>query len=145
MNYSFVILVTLVLFVALPTAEQKTRRQPNRPPVIHSFFSSQNVIQICPFFPGFGKPEVTLEVVAKDPDGDSLNYEYSNTEGVISGTGSSVIWNLDRLPRGPHKIHVTVTDGKGGKAIAALSVITADASVCDRPPPPCPVVTVSIP
>ena len=130
----------------LPASQQKAQRQPNRPPSIESFTSSSRTIPICPFFPNsgvLGQPEVQLSVDATDRDGDSLNYEYSIREGTISGKGSSVVWDLRDLPRGPHEVRVTVTDGKGGKVDAALSVMTVDASVCDPPPPPCPTITIS--
>ena len=68
-----------------------------------------------------------LFVNATDPDGDALQYEYSTTEGSISGKGTSVIWNLKDVPRGPHEVRVTVSDGKGGKVEAALTVSTVDA------------------
>ena len=130
----------------LPASEQKARRQTNRPPSIESFSSSSKRIEICPFYPNSavsGPPEVQLLVTATDPDGDSLEYNYSMTEGTISGKGKSVVWNLRDLPRGPHEIRVTVTDGKGGKADAVLTVTTVDSGTCDPPPPPCPVIKVT--
>ncbi len=150
MKRLFVISVALVFpfGAAIPAPEQTARRQPNRPPSIESFTTSLRTIQICPFFPTSAvndKPEVSLVVNATDPDGDSLHYEYSTTEGTISGKGRSVVWDLDGLPRGPHEVRVTVTDGKGGKAAGALTVTTVDASACDPPPPPCPVIKVLCP
>ena len=53
--------------------------------------------------------------------------------------------SFDGVLRGLHEVQVKVTDGKGGTATAILSVRTVDASACDKPPPPCPVITVSIP
>jgi len=103
------------------------------------------MIAICRFFQQYDKPEVSLAVNATDPDGDALQYEYSTTQGSISGKGSSVIWNLNDVPRGPHEVRLTVTDGKGGKAEAALTVTTADSTSCDGPTPPCPIVKVSCP
>ena len=142
-------LAPVFLFVGVrPASEQKAQPQRNRPPAIDSFTPSSTAVQICPFFPNssmYGKPEVELLVQASDPDGDSLNYKYSTREGTISGKGQLVVWNLDRLPRGPHEVRVTVTDGKGGQAVASLKVITADAGACDPPPPPCPVIEVSCP
>ena len=129
----------------LPASEQNPRRQRNRPPIIDSFTSSSSKIEICPFFPENGKPEVRLVVNAKDPDGDKLSYEYSISEGILSGKEESVVWNLDGLPHGPHKVRVTVRDGKGGKVDAALTVITAISSSCDPPRHECPVVEVSCP
>ena len=148
MNRLFVISFALVyLLVAVITAsEQKPRRQRNRPPSIDAFTTSLTRIQICPFQPQFyDTPEVNLVVNATDPDGDTLHYQYSTTEGTISGKGNSVTWDLRDLPRGPHEVRVTVTDGKGGKADAALTVTTVDASICDPPPPPCPAIKVSCP
>ena len=133
---------------AILPSQQTARRQTNRPPSIDSFTSSLRTIQICPFLPTSAlndKPEVSLVVNATDPDGDSLHYEYSITEGTISGKGRSVVWDLHRLPRGPHEVRVTVTDGKGGKASSALIVTTVDSGACDPPPPPCPVIKVSCP
>ena len=148
MNRPLVFSLVLVFsFIAIsPDSQQKSRRPANRPPSIESFTSSARTIQICPFLPTSAvsdKPEVTLVVNATDPDGDSLSYEYSNTEGTISGAGRSVVWHLDGVQRGKHEIQVTVTDGNGGKARAALTVTTIDASACDPPPPPCPVIKVS--
>jgi len=91
------------------------------------------------------KPEVDLFVDATDPDGDALQYKYSTTEGTISGKGKLVVWDLNKVRRGPHQVRVTVTDGRGGKVEAALTVTTADSGTCDPPPPPCPVVKVSCP
>jgi hypothetical protein len=135
----------LVPFLAVSTnSEQKRRQHGNRPPLIESFTSSSRIIRVCPFFPLFDKPEVTLLVKATDADGDSLHYEYSSTEGTISGEGTSVVWNLDGAPRGPHEIHVTVSDRKGGNATASLTVTTVDAGTCDPPPSPCPVLIVKV-
>lgn len=140
---SFALVVPLI--AAIPASEQKPRRQRNRPPSIDSFTSSMATIQICPFTQLHDKPEVNLVVNATDPDGDSLQYEYSTTEGTISGKGKSVIWNLNNVLRGPHEVRVRVTDGKEGKAEATLTVTTVDSGSCDPPPPPCPVIKVSCP
>jgi hypothetical protein len=137
-----------LVFPLLITAEQKPRRQRNRPPTIDSFTSSLKTIRVCPFLPTAAehdKPEVNLIVSATDPDDDVLQYEYSTTKGSISGKGKSVNWDLNKVIRGPHEVRVSVTDGKGGKVEAALTVTTVDASGCEPPPPQCPLVKVSCP
>jgi hypothetical protein len=88
---------------------------------------------------------VDLLVNATDPDADKLRYEYLTSDGTISGEGKSVVWDLNKVLRGPHEVRVTVTDGKGGKVEAALIVTTVDSGTCDPPPPPCPVIKVSCP
>lgn len=149
MNRPLIILALVISFLRLITSSSQTVQRPaNRPPLIDSFTSSLTAIVLCPFFPTAAvskKPEVTLVVDATDPDGDSLSYKYSSKEGKISGKGRSVVWDLHGLPRGPHEVRVTVTDGKGGKVDAALTVITADSGTCDPPIPPCPLITVSCP
>ncbi|HKP84189.1 MAG TPA: redoxin domain-containing protein [Pyrinomonadaceae bacterium] len=142
MNRLFMFSVALTFpFVGLILTQQ-----PNRSPSIDSFFPSSTAIRICPFHPPTSlsdDPEVALVVNATDPDGDSLRYEYSTTEGTISGRGKSVVWDLRSVPYGPHKVSVTAADGKGGKVEASLTVTTIDSGACDPPPPPCPVIKVS--
>src|ERR1041384_2579530 len=128
------------LVAGLSASQQKPGRQRNRPPAINSFTSSLMRIEVCPFYPASHKPEVELVVNAIDPDGDGLHYKYTTTDGTISGEGSLVIWNLRNVKRGPHEARVTVTDGRRGRVDAALTVFTVDAEICDRPPPPCPVI-----
>ena len=133
------------LVAGLSAAEQRRSRQSNRPPVINSFTSLRRTLEICPFDPFAVKPQTELLVNAVDPDGDVLNYEYSTTEGTISGKGRLVVWDLDNVKRGPHEVRVIVTDGRGGKVEAALRVVTVDSRICDPPPPPCPEIKVSCP
>ncbi len=80
---------------------------------------------------------------AIDPDSDELHYEYSATDGTISGKGQLVVWDLRDVRRGPHEVRVTITDGKGGKVEAALTVTTIDSPTCDPPRSPCPEIKVS--
>ena len=148
MKRLLIILLALVipLVAGLAASEQKPRRERNRSPSIESFTSSKATISACEFHPDFfDKPVVDLLVNATDPDGDELQFQYSTTEGTISGKGKSVIWDLKNVPRGAHEVRVTVTDGKGGKVEAALIVTTVDSGTCDPPPPPCPVIKVSCP
>jgi hypothetical protein len=89
---------------------------------------------------------VDLFVIATDPDGDKLVFKYATTDGTISGKGNVVVWDLQDVKRGPHEARVTVTDGRGGKVDAALTVITSDSGACDPPRPgPCPEIKVSCP
>jgi len=141
-SLAFAFIFAFPYFGVLPAAQQRSRQLPNKPPAIESFISSARSIEICPFV-SYGKPEVTLFVRATDPDGDQLLYDYSTNEGIISGEGKSVVWNLEGVPRGPHEIHVTVTDAAGVTAKASLTVTTVDSGACDPPRPPCPVIKMS--
>lgn len=147
MRRLFVIALALVFpLVAVMSASRQKPRRGNRKPVIESFTSSMATLRVCPFHPElYDKPQVDLVVKATDPDGDELQYEYSTSEGTIIGKGKSVTWDLNDALRGEHVVHVTVTDRKGGKAEARLTVTTVDGGSCDPPPPPCPVLKVSCP
>jgi thiol-disulfide isomerase/thioredoxin len=138
----------IVIFLLVFSFGLILAQQPNRAPSIDSFTPASTIIRICAFHPPTSlsdDPEVEMVVNATDPDGDSLDYEYSTTEGTISGKGKSVVWDLRGLPYGPHKVRVTVKDGKGGKVEASLIVTTVVSEGCDPPPPPCPVIKVSCP
>jgi Bacterial Ig domain len=134
------------LVAGLPGSQQKPRKHRNRPPLIDSFTSSSRTISVCEFSGGPDRSEVDLLVNATDPDHDALHFEYSTTDGTISGNGNLVVWNLRDVKRGPHEVRVTVTDGRGGKVIASLTVSTVDSGACDPPRGgPCPEIKVSCP
>jgi hypothetical protein len=141
------LLISLALVFSLLTVLSAREQKPrNQPPSIDSFTSSLTAIRVCPWHPElYDKPEVELVVKATDPDGDALRYDYFTRDGTISGKGSSVIWDLNNVLRGPHEVRVRVTDRRGGKAEAALTVMTVDGGSCDPPPPKCPTVKVSCP
>ena len=73
----------------------------NEPPVIEEVTASKT--QVAP------GEEVIINVVANDPDGDTLNYEYQASGGTITGTGNQVIWVAPEK-EGSYFINVTVKD-----------------------------------
>lgn len=73
----------------------------NEPPVIEEVTASKT--QVAP------GEEVIINVVANDPDGDTLNYEYQASGGTITGTGNLVIWVAPEK-EGSYFINVTVKD-----------------------------------
>ena len=84
----------------------------NQPPVISSLTASE----------GQFNPSGSCQVkcTASDPDGDELSYTWS-ANGDISGEGSVVTWTAPTA-FGSYTIVVEVTDGRGGKATAQLTV-----------------------
>jgi len=141
-----VLMILLALLVAAVSASQQKSRHRNRPPTIDSFTSSAAVLRVCAFHPElYDKPQVDLLVNASDPDGDALQYEYSTTGGSIVGKGKFVSWDLKDALQQKHEVRVTVTDGKGGKVEASLTVAMVDGGSCDPPPPPCPWVKITCP
>ena len=128
-----------------PSWSVQKRGPRNKPPVIEEFSSSQNILTICDVVrsSACNITDTFLAVVARDPDGDNLSYEYSPTAGRIFGEGSNVRWDLQNAPRGVHSIKVVVRDGNGGKDQKILSVTLVDCPTCDPPPPPCPTIEIS--
>ena len=76
-------------------------------PVISSVQSQKEWVDLS------GNSEI--ECVASDPDGDELTYQWTATDGKISGQGSTVTWTAPNTP-GTYAITVKVTDGRGGEA-----------------------------
>jgi hypothetical protein len=76
----------------------------NKPPYITSLVADAD----------WTTPSGSLQVAcnASDPDGDELNYEWSTTEGSISGTGAAVNW-IAPEEVGIYHITVVVADGHG--------------------------------
>ncbi len=55
--------------------------------------------------------ELAINVIASDPDGDPLTYNYVVSAGEIVGSGSIVIWKAPNT-EGTHFIKVVVGDGE---------------------------------
>jgi len=88
----------------------------NKAPVIISLEAEEDNLctaQSCP-----------LRVIVYDPDGDDLNYQWSVTDGDISGNGQTAVWTTPRAP-GTYQVSVTVSDDGGGQAETQLSLEVA--------------------
>ena len=72
---------------------------------------------------------VELTCTASDPDGDGLSYEWSASDGDISGIGAVVVWTAPEEV-GMYDIAVVVEDGHGGEDTAFLTLIASNG-----PPP----------
>jgi hypothetical protein len=76
----------------------------NKPPHINSLVADAS------WTTPSGSIQMTCD--AEDPDDDELSYEWSANGGVISGTGTEVIWTAPE-DTGKYNITVVVTDGHG--------------------------------
>lgn len=65
---------------------------------------------------------VTLTVVAEDPDGDELSYEWFMTAGDVYGEGPVVSYVVTYCCVGINSVTVTVKDGRGGTASKIIDV-----------------------
>lgn len=62
-----------------------------------------------------------LRVIAYDPDGDDLSYQWSVAAGDISGDGQTAVWTAPHT-QGTYQVSVKVADGGGGEAEMQLSL-----------------------
>jgi hypothetical protein len=126
-------------------------KPPNQPPVISAVTTSiSSIVRPCP--PGTSSAtctpsgnEVTLTANATDVDNDQLLYTWSVTGGRLTGEGRSVTWDLSGVANGSYTASVEVDDGNQHKVSSSATVTVADCADCVKPPPPCPVVSVSCP
>ncbi len=119
-----VILVALAVVVASsacgPGAEPTPTPGPggNQPPVISSLTPER--MQVPPSSIG-SQSIIEIRCVASDPDGDAVSYGWASTGGKFSGTGPVVSWVAPEH-LGDYDVTVTVEDGKGGRAVASVTI-----------------------
>lgn len=85
----------------------------NEPPVISSLTANQKSVS--------PSGSCQLECIVSDPDGDSLSYIWSASEGNVSGEGSVATWIAPHVP-GAYTLTVEITDGRGGEATKQLTI-----------------------
>ncbi len=69
----------------------------------------------------------TITVDAVDPDGDTLTYNWSATDGTIDGTGNSVTYTAPAT-LGTYTITVVVSDEHGGSATENINITVFEPS-----------------
>ena len=75
----------------------------NDPPMIGEILTNKTSVE--------PRGELAINVIADDPDGDSLTYTSVVSAGEIVGTGSIVIWTAPNT-EGSHFIKVIISDGE---------------------------------
>jgi len=90
-----------------------------------------SLITILEAEPNWTAPLDSLQVtcIASDPDGSELSYEWSTTEGNITGTGPEVIWTAPEEV-GMYDITVVVSDSQGRKDTESIALFASNG-----PPP----------
>ena len=98
---------------------------PNNNPLIESVTCTNDV---------FALAENEMACQASDPDGDSLQYEWSSSNGEIIGTGARMMW-VSPDTMGNYDVTARVYDGKGGEAKQAVSIrVLTNADGTTAPP-----------
>jgi len=90
-----------------------------------------SLITILEAEPNWTAPLDSLQVtcIASDSDGGELSYEWSTTEGNITGTGPEVIWTAPEEV-GMYDITVVVSDSQGRKDTESIALFASNG-----PPP----------
>jgi opacity protein-like surface antigen/outer membrane protein OmpA-like peptidoglycan-associated protein len=104
----------------------------NRPPTV-SLSADKTSIQ-----DGSGD-SIMLHAIGSDPDGDTLAYTWTATNGQVQGTGTDARWTQGNMGPGGSTVTVHVDDGYGGTANASV-----DLKVTPKPPPPPPTMSCSV-
>jgi len=68
---------------------------------------------------------VTFHATASDPDGDSLTYQWSTSQGSLSGSGDTVTLDTTGMGGGSVTVTVTVSDGKCPRSDSPTLTINA--------------------
>jgi len=110
-----ILLNLFILLLVLGCSEDpaESDKNSNSDPTINSIIPSPQNITTTEV--------VSLTCLAEDPDGDVLNFIWSNNFGYISGSGSNVDWQAPDSA-GSYSIICTVTDTKGGIATDSVSI-----------------------
>ena len=77
---------------------------------------------------------VSVEVVAADPDGDELTYDYTVTGGTIQGSGAFVSW-MTPDTEGGYTVSVTVFDGTHMAGPASADLVVEASPIQENDPP----------
>ena len=72
----------------------------------------------------------TIECIAQDPDGDELSFAWATTDGTVIGEGATAKWTAPGRS-GDNAVIVTVTDGRGGEAVASV-YLKVPCDSCER-------------
>ncbi len=113
-SFAFVTTLLIIVVSALLTGclEQ------NRAPQIKS-------ITVEPTTTIYAGQEATITVVAEDPDGDSLTYQWQHT-GTATLTSNGNIAKFTAQAFGEYIVTVTVSDGKGGTITNRVTINVVD-------------------
>jgi outer membrane protein OmpA-like peptidoglycan-associated protein/opacity protein-like surface antigen len=104
----------------------------NRPPTV-SLSADKTSIQ-----DGSGD-SITLHAIGNDPDGDTLAYTWTATNGQVQGTGTDARWTQGNMGTGSSTVTVHVDDAHGGTANASV-----DLAVTPKPAPRPPTMSCSV-
>jgi hypothetical protein len=135
--------VALVAFLSAPQTFSQTRTVAAvNAPLTLSLTSDANAVSACA---DAGAPQVRLTAQAVSPGGYPIKYKWSTSEGVISGEGPVVTWNLAGLKPGYHKVSLDIQSVGSEGSCQAFSSVSVLVNACAPIQPACPAIEIDCP
>ena len=107
--------------------------------------ASSSLITFC-HTTGTYAPSSQISLSASSIDERGMTFTWAVTGGRLSSReGQNVTWDLSGVPERVYTATVEMNDGHQHTVSASTTVMVALSPSCDKPPPPCPLVSVSVP
>jgi hypothetical protein len=88
---------------------------------------------------------VQLTAKAVSPGGNPIKYKWTTSDGVISGEGPVVTWNLAGLKPGYHKASLDIQSAGSDGTCQAFSSVSVLVNPCAEVRPVCPAIEITCP
>jgi hypothetical protein len=111
-------------------------------PLSLSLTSDVNAVRACD---NSGAPQVQLTAKAVSPGGNPIKYKWTPSDGVISGEGPVVTWNLAGLKPGYHKASLDIQSAGSDGTCQAFSSVSVLVNPCAEVRPVCPAIEITCP
>src|SRR5829696_7992148 len=136
--------IALVVFLSAATvfAQKPQVVSATSAPLSLSLTSDANIVRACD---NSGAPRVQLIAKAVSPNGNPIKYKWTTNEGVLSGEGPVVTWNLAGLKPGYHKASLDIQSSGSDGTCQAFSSVSILVNPCAEVRPVCPAIEISCP
>ena len=111
-------------------------------PLTLSLTTDANIVRACD---NSGAPQVQLTAKAVSPNNNPIKYKWTTSDGVISGEGPVVTWNLAGLKPGYHKASLDIVSTGAEGTCQAFSSVSVLVNPCAEVRPVCPAIEISCP
>ena len=135
-------LVAVFLSAATVFAQKPQAVSAANTPLTLSLTSDANIVRACD---NSGAPRVQLTAKAVSPNGNPIKYKWTTDDGVISGEGPVVTWNLAGLKPGYHKASLDIVSSGTEGTCQAFSSVSVLVNPCAEVRPACPAIEISCP
>lgn len=141
-GYVAPVALVLLLSAANVFAQRPKVVSASTAPLSLSLTSDANIVRACD---NSGAPQVQLTAKAVSPNGNPIKYKWTTSEGVISGEGPVVTWNLAGLKPGYHKASLDIQSTGSEGTCQAFSSVSVLVNPCAEVRPICPAIEIVCP